>query len=455
MSGSDAYDFAIRGGEVVTSQGRGRADVYVRDGRIAAVTADRHEAAEEADAAGLLVMPGMVDAHVHFMDPGDPAREDFITGSAAAARAGVTTVVEHTHAAPVIAPADLEAKRRHVEGRSRVDFGLAAHAWPDRLDQVEPVWRAGACFVKAFTCTTHGVPGFGAADLHDLFARAAACDAVCLVHAEEESLVDRAERRLRAAGRADPGIVPEWRTPAAEQTALAITATLARVTGVRAIAAHVSHPAALEVVARERAAGTRLRAESCPQYLSLLAAEVLEHGAFRKFTPPARARDEAALDAMWAALAGGAIDFISSDHAPATAAQKRDGSIWDVHFGLPGVDTTLSVLLDGAAAGRLGYERVVEAYAEGPARAYGLHPAKGSLEPGADADLVLVDPHGRWTVRDEDVLSKAGWSPYAGRTLTGRAVRTYLRGALVASDGEVLAEPGTGRFVPGAGASVV
>src|SRR5919206_2011333 len=122
------FDLAIRGGEVVTPRGRTRADVYVRDGRIAAVTAERHAAAEDHDASGLFVMPGMVDAHVHFMDPGDPAREDFMTGSAAAARAGVTTVVEHTHARPVIAPADLEAKRRHVAERSRVDFALAAHA---------------------------------------------------------------------------------------------------------------------------------------------------------------------------------------------------------------------------------------------------------------------------------------------------------------------------------------
>jgi dihydroorotase-like cyclic amidohydrolase len=156
---------------------------------------------------------------------------------------------------------------------------------------------------------------------------------------------------------------------------------------------------------------------------------------------------------MWDALAAGTIDFISSDHAPATPDQKRDGSIWDVHFGLPGIDTTLSVLLDGAHAGRISYERVAAAYAEAPARAYGLFPAKGSLLPGADADLILVDPDERWTVRDEDVLSKAGWSPFAGRTLTGRTVRTYLRGTLVADAGRLVAEPGTGRFVGGAGQS--
>jgi len=420
-------DLGIVGGEVVTGAARRPANVYVRDGKIAAVTPERHEARETFDATGALVMPGMVDAHVHFMDPGDPEREDFPTGTAAAARAGVTTVIEHTHAVPVISAADLEAKREHLATRSRVDFALAAHAWPDRLDEVEGVYEAGAAFIKAFTCTTHGVPGFDAAHLRALFERAAACGAPVLVHAEDESLTADAERALRS--REDGAIIPAWRNRAAEQVALSTVAVLARDTGARAIAAHVSHAKALDLLAD-------VTVESCPQYLTLREDEVVEHGAFRKFTPPARARDEGDLDAMWRALADGRIDLMSSDHAPSTAAQKRAGSIWDVHFGLPGIDTTFSVLLDGAAAGRVTYERIVAAYSEAPARIYGLK-AKGRLEPGADADLVVVDPTQRWTVADGDVLSKAGWSPYSGRTFTGRAVRTYLRGEA----------PGTGRFV--------
>jgi dihydroorotase-like cyclic amidohydrolase len=162
----------------------------------------------------------MVDAHVHLMDPADTSREDFPSGTAAAARSGVTTVVEHTHAKPVISAADLAEKRDYLEGRSHIDFALAAHAWPERLDEVEGVWHAGAAFVKAFTCTTHGVPGFDAARLRRLFERAAACGAVCLVHAEDESLTEAAEQELRATGRDDGGVVPAWRNREAELTAL-------------------------------------------------------------------------------------------------------------------------------------------------------------------------------------------------------------------------------------------
>jgi dihydroorotase-like cyclic amidohydrolase len=218
--------------------------------------------------------------------------------------------------------------------------------------------------------------------------------------------------------------------------------------------AHASSPEVVATAARQRASGARVWVESCPQYFTLLEHETIEFGALRKFTPPARARTAAELDQMWQCLANGQIDLVSSDHAPSTKAQKEKGSIWEANFGLPGIDTTLSILLDGAHRGLISYERLVEVYSERPAKLYGLYPRKGHLGLGADADIVLVDPESNWLVTDGEILSKAGWSPFSGRRLTGRAVATYLRGELVASDGRVLAEPGTGEFLPGLGARV-
>lgn len=443
---SDAFDLAIEGGTVVGAAGRRRAHVYVAGGHIAAVSEERHDAARRVDAGGLLVMPGMVDVHVHLMDPGDPSREDFPTGTSAAAVAGVTTVVEHTHARPVVTARDLVEKRDYLAGRSCVDFGLGAHAQPGREDVVAGVWRAGAAFLKAFTCTTHGLTGFTTAELRRLFVAAARAGAVCLVHCEDEALTADAERALRAAGRDDGGVIGAWRNLDAELVALATVGVLARRTGARAVCAHVGSIEALEQLDGD------VVVETCPQYLALHEAEAVEHGALRKFTPPARAHGDGDLDAMWRALADARIDYVASDHAPSTLAQKSAGSIWDVHFGLPGVDTTLPVLLDAAAAGRLTYERVVEVYAERPAAIYGFGDRKGAIRPGFDADIALVDPGARWTVSDDAVVSRAGWSPFSGRTLAGHAVATYLRGELVAQDRQVVVEPGAGRFVPGEGA---
>ena len=442
---SAAYDLAVEGGTVVRPGGRERAHVYVNDGRVAEISAERRDADRRVDAGGLLVMPGMVDVHVHLMDPADPSREDFPTGTAAAAVAGVTTLVEHTHARPVVTDRDLVEKREYLADRSCIDFGLGSHAMPGREDAVAGVWRAGAAFLKAFTCTTHGLTGFSTADLKRLFDAAVAAGAVCLVHCEDEALTADAERALRTAGRDDGTVIGAWRSLDAELVALATVGVLARRTGVRAVCAHVGSIEALEQLDGD------VVVETCPQYLTLREQEALEHGALRKFTPPARAHRDDDLDAMWRALADARIDYVASDHAPSTLEQKAAGSIWDVHFGLPGIDTTLPVLLDAASAGRITYERVVEAYAERPARIYGLD-RKGALEPGADADVVLVDPDARWTVSDDAIVSRAGWSPYTGRTLTGRAIATYLRGELVARDHEIVAGPGTGRFVPGAGA---
>jgi dihydroorotase (multifunctional complex type) len=446
-------DLLIAGGTVVTPSGRRRANIGVRAGAIAYLGEQRPSADVEVDAGGLLVLPGGVDTHVHLMDPGSPEREDFPTGTAAAAASGVTTIIEHSHGQPVRSVDDLRDKRNHLRERSNVDYGLAAHAWPGAEAEVPELWAAGVAFFKVFTCTTHGVPGHDAAALRAHLSQTALCDGMSLVHCEDESLTESAEKLLRADGRTDGGLLPEWRNRDAELVAAAVAALLVRRTGARATVAHVSNPEVAGYVAAERARGARLWAEGCPQYFLLREDEVHEHGALRKFTPPARARTDDDEAQMWRLLRSGTLTHMSTDHAPSTLEQKRAGDIWNVHFGLPGLDSTMALLLDAAARGHLAYEDVARVYSEAPARTYGLWPRKGRLAVGADADLVLVDPGVRRVLRNSDVLSKAGWTPFDGREVRGRAVRTYLRGTLVAEEGKPVGALG-GEFLAGAGASV-
>ncbi|HZD80451.1 MAG TPA: dihydroorotase family protein, partial [Actinomycetota bacterium] len=385
------FDLGIHGATVVGPSRRARLHLYVHQGRVAAVSPERRDAATTVDATGLYLLPGMVDTHVHLMDPGATEREDFPTGTAAAAVHGVTTIVEHTHGHPVRTVQELERKRWHLRSRSHVDYGLAAHVWPDQIGRLGELWAAGVAFFKIFTCTTHGVPGLDAAHLLAALEDLARAGAAALIHCEDDTITGEAERALRKAGRDDGAVLLQWRSREAELVATQVAALLSGITGAHATIAHVSHPAVADRIAAERAAGADVAAEACPQYFLLREDEVLEKGAFRKFTPPARARTDADEDAMWDRLRSGVLTHVSTDHAPATRQQKAQG-IWEAAFGLPGLDTTLPLLIDAALRGKLALEDVVRAYAEGPARRYGLWPRKGTLAPGADADLVLVDP---------------------------------------------------------------
>ncbi|MHB9146170.1 MAG: dihydroorotase [Symbiobacteriia bacterium] len=446
-----AFDLAILNATIVSPQGRRTGHLYVQDGRIAEISTARQPAAQEVDASGLLAIPGVVDGHVHFMDPSEPDREDFVSGTSAAAAGGVTTVVEHTHSSPVRTVAELQDKVAHVAGRALVDFGLAAHVWPDRIPQLVDLWGAGAMFFKMFTCTTHGVPGLTNAQIYRTFEAIGGFGGLALVHCEDETLTETAEHELRAASCSTGDVVPRWRSREAELLAVNTVSLAAQLAQARAIVAHASHAAVIQLAAGRRAEGAHLSIESCPQYFYLPESDVHEHGSLRKFTPPARIRSEADREAMWAALRDGGITHVSSDHAPSTLAHKSQG-IWKSPFGLPGVETTLPLLLNAVAAGHVSLERVVEVTSEAPARLYGLYPRKGNLAPGADADIVLIDPTAGKRLQDAAVVSRAGWTPYAGLELHGLPVMTFSRGHLVARDGLPVGEPGWGRFLPGPGA---
>ncbi len=404
------------------------------------------------DASGLIVLPGMVDTHVHLMEPGPTEREDFPHGTRAAAARGVTTIVEHTHARPVRTPEDLVEKIGHLRGRSNVDFGLAAHLWPEDIPGMPSMWEAGTSFFKVFTCPTHGVPGLDASMAGRALEMLGSLDASALVHCEDEALTALAEKKLIEQGRDDPGVLSEWRSRQAERTAITTIVALAAAHGSRVTIAHVSDAAAADLVSVARRRGADVAAEACPQYFALEETEVVEHGALRKFTPPARIRGDDDRDLMWSTLKAGGFSHVSTDHAPSTLAQKASGDIWTAPFGLPGLDTTLPFFLDAALRGLIELEDIARLYSSAPALRYGLK-GKGSLQPGSDADFVLVDPTGQWRVADEDILSKAGWSPYSGRVFQGSVVATYLRGTAIAESGRPHDER-TGMFIPGPGSVI-
>lgn len=438
-------DLIIENGRIVTADGEFEGGVYVKSGKIAAIGRLEAEADQRIDAAGLLVMPGMFEAHAHLMDPAETDREDMPTGTSAAAALGVTTLIEHSHCTAVHSGAEFIRKRDYLQNRSVVDFGIGAHFPTESVDHVGEVVKEGAAFIKVMTCTTHGIQGVGSGRLFAAMQQFGHTKIPFLIHAEDDSLTAEAAAELKAAAREDGRIIPEWRNLLAETVAAQTVMALAKASGAVTVIAHCSHPDIFKIARTARREGARVWTEACPQYFALQEDDVLTKGALRKFTPPNRMRSQDDVESLWSCV--DSQTYFASDHAPSTLAQKQGGSIWKVPFGLPGVDTTFRFLLDAAAKGRLSYPQLVDLYARRPARLYGYYPRKGALLPGADADIVLVDPAAEYVMTDEMVISKAGWTPFAGRTFCGRTRAVYLRGIKIAADGVCLAKPGTGEFI--------
>ena len=442
-------DLLLRGGTVVRPAGSGREDVRIRAGRIVETGADLASDGERLlDAAGLHVLPGVLDAHSHQWEHGLAARPDFRDDTASAAVGGIATILDHPLTPPEVLDADrLRSKAELGRRTSFVDFALHAGASPDHLDDMAGLWSAGAVAFKVFTCET-GVPMAGfltTAVRRAVLERVAALDAIALVHAEDQAILDRERARLEGEGRTEAAMFGEWRSPEAEAVAVGEMLALAGETGARVYFVHTSLPEAVDAVVEARGAGTAAWAETCPHYLVLSDDDIRERGHWATTSPPVR--DPVRRDLLRGRLSSG-ISVVGSDHGSVLPENKAGRDVFHGQPGLPGNETMVPILLDMVAHGVVTIERVVGLVAENPARLFGLFGRKGAIQAGFDGDLTIVDLAGETVPRAAEMIGVASWTPYEGLHLAGRVEATVVRGRIVAQDGRLLVEPGVGDWVP-------
>jgi len=444
-------DLLISNGVIVNSKGKCKGNILIKDGKIAAILSpeEEAEASKSIDAKGRYIIPGGVDGHTHMMDPGYTDREEFATGTAAAAYGGITTVIDHHRTIPAVYSVKEHLEKvEYLSDKSVVDFGLKGGGSPDNVDKLEDMWKAGVTGFKMFTCNLHGVKAMYSGYLYNTFSEIARFGGTILIHCEDDSICSTNEERLKKEGRTDYLSQLEWRSALAEEIAVETVISVAKKTGARVVIAHVSQPHLLERIKEARDAGYEIYAESCPHYFYLTDKDLEKKGPWVKFTPPMKSKKDT--ERMWELFDKGYVTTIGSDHCPYPKSAKLPGekNIWDAPNGIPGVETSMRLMLNGVNEGKTTLNRVVEAMCENPAKIYGLYPRKGVIEVGADADLVILDMDKEELISNDTVVSKCKWTPFDGWKLKGVPDVVMVRGRIVAEGGRVIGKPGMGQYVP-------
>jgi dihydropyrimidinase len=454
-------DAVISGGTAVTSGGVARTDIGILDGRIAAL-APRLSAKRTIDAHGLLVLPGGVDSHVHLDQPATGASamsDDFDSGTASAAAGGTTTVIcfaWQPRGGSLKATVE-DYHRRAAKARVDYAFHLTVTDPTSTVleDELPALVESGCRSVKVFM-TYDGV-GLDDIQLINTLAAARKAGALVCVHAEHHGLIKYLSERIVAAGLTAPKYHAWAKPPLVEREAIGRITAIAEMLDVPIQIFHVSCPETAAEVARARARGLKVWAETCPQYLSLTAEDLDRpgfEGAKFIFGPPARSASDC--DGLWHYLRDGTLGVISSDHSPLSfdhpkgkKAAGDDASFDKVPNGIPGLAARLPITFhEGVVKGRIDLPTFVDLVATRPARLFGLAPTKGSIAVGADADLVLWDPDATQVLTQAGQHHGGDYTPYEGREVRGRVIATYLRGQPVFENGQIKGSPGTGRFLP-------
>lgn len=440
------HDLVVRAGTVVM-EGLPQADIAIEDGQIAAIGPDLPGAAEEIDARGLYVFPGLIDVHLHFNEPGRTNWEGAATGSRALAAGGGTLFFDMPlNSTPCTVNADAFDRKRSALAESSVtDFALWGGLIPGNVPEMAELADRGVVGFKAFLCDS-GLPEFPRADdltLLEGMREAARFGLPVAVHAESQEITQRLAQQIAPKDRGTVRAFLASRPVIAELEAIHRATLLARETGAKLHIVHVSSGRGVVLAAEARAQGADVTIETCPHYLFFTEEDVERLGAIAKCAPPLRLRADH--DALWTQLLAGAVDIVASDHSPAPPDMKTGefGKAWG---GIAGVQSTLAVLLDrGHHRRQLSLERISSLLAAEPARRFRI-PSKGRIAIGADADLTLVDVARSKQLRAEDLKQRHPLSPYVGCSFRGSVERTIRRGETIFASGEITAKS-AGRFI--------
>ena len=441
-------------GTVVGAGEPRRLDIGITDGLIAALDPElAGPATDEIDASCLHCLPGVVDAHVHFNEPGRADWEGFETGTRALAAGGTTAAIDmplNAHP-PTVSGAAFDEKRRCLERSALVDMALWGGLIPGSVEQMDELAARGVVGFKAFMCAS-GIDDFRAVDdlaLYEGMCRAASLGLPVAVHAESETITAVLAQRARAAGRAAMRDFIASRPAVAELQAIARAIVLAQESGCALHVVHVSTGRGVALVAEARARGVDISCETCPHYLVLTEEDAEALGNVAKCAPPLRPREEN--EELWRALADGTLPIVASDHSPAPWALKSGEDAFSAWGGISGCQTLLVLLLsEGHWARGLTLDLIARVTSHHVARRFGLA-GKGRVEPGADADLVLVDLTASGELSANDLKYRHRHSPFVGRTVRARVARTLVRGRTVFADGRIVGSPAGRLLIPATG----
>jgi len=425
------FDLVLHGATVVNHDGEGARDIGIAGGRIAAIgSVDAARAARTIDAKGLHILPGVIDTQVHFREPGLEHKEDLATGSRAAVAGGVTAVFEMPNTKPLTTTAaTLADKVRRARGRMFCDFAFFVGGTRENVDDIPGLEKLeGAAGIKVFMGSSTG--DLLVDDEPTLDRVIGRISRRASFHAEDEA---RLKERMNLRVPGDPSSHPVWRDEDAALIATTRLVALAEKHRKRVHVLHVSTAAEIAFLGRHKDWAS---VEVTPHHLTLAAPDCYrEHGTYVQMNPPVR--EERHRAAIWQGLATGIVDILGSDHAPHTR-EEKDHAYPASHSGMTGVQTLVPIMLDHVAAGRLSLSRFVDLTSHGPQRLFGIR-GKGRIAVGYDADFTVVDLKRSETITNGWIESRAGWTPYHGRKVTGWPVGTIVRGEIAMWDGEIAA----------------